>query len=239
MTARPQTVSQAPPETSLSETTARVWDPLLRIFHWALVLLFVVAYLSGSRPAYYRVHEIAGIGILGLVIFRILWGFAGPQPARFADFLRGPRAVMGHLRDLLGRRHHPVMGHNPLGGWAVLVILTLVLVEVVSGLFASTFDYDGPLARLVPDVWAATMADIHLVNLNLLLAILLVHLTGVAVTSALGQENLVASMIHGRKRLASGSFDPQYAIVRWRGPVVIVSAILLVWAVLMLPAWLG
>jgi cytochrome b len=212
-----------------------VWDPFLRLFHWGLVLLFILAYVTGSRPTYYSIHLAAGIAILGLVVFRILWGFIGPRPARFADFLRGPRAVIAHLRELAGGEHRPLAGHNPLGGWAVLVILLLVLVEVLSGLFASTFDYDGPLARLVPDEWAATMADVHVLNLNLLLAVLFVHLAGVAVTSALGHENLVASMIHGRKRLPVRAIAQDDRTTWWRGPTAIVVTIMAVWALLALP----
>ena len=224
---------------SLPEIVVPVWDPFLRIFHWGLVLLFVVAYVSGSRPAYYRIHLASGAAILGLVIFRLIWGFLGPRPARFADFLRGPRAVIAHLRELVGGRHRAVPGHNPIGGWAVMVILLLVLVEVFSGLFASTFDYDGPLARLVPDAWAAALADVHMLNLNLLLAILLVHLAGVAITSALGHENLVASMIHGRKQLPARTLATDSGIAWWRGPVAIFSAAIFVWALLSLPLWHG
>jgi cytochrome b len=224
---------------SPAEIVVAVWDPFLRIFHWSLVLLFVLAYVSGSRPAYYRVHLASGIAILGLVVFRLIWGFIGPRPARFTDFLRGPRAAIAHLRELVGGSHRPVLGHNPLGGWAVIVILLLVLLEVFSGLFASTFDYDGPLASLIPDAWAATAADVHLLNLNLLLAVLLVHLAGVAITSVLGQENLVASMIHGRKRLPARPPPADSEVALWRGFVAIASAILVVWALLSLPSWHG
>ncbi len=234
MTSNEKTAPGSPPEIDVP-----VWDPFLRLFHWGLVLLFVVAYVSGSRPAYYRIHLASGIAILGLVVFRLIWGFIGPRPARFTDFLRGPRAVIAHLRELVGGRHRPVQGHNPMGGWAVVVILLLVLLEVFSGLFASTFDYDGPLARLLPDAWAAAMADVHVTNLNLLLAILLVHLAGVAITSALGQENLVASMIHGRKRLPARTMATDSGVAWWRGPVAVVSAIMVVWALLSLPSWHG
>jgi cytochrome b len=228
----------AAPEASPA-VLARIWDPLLRIFHWSLVLLFIIAYVSGSRSAYYQVHVAAGITILGLVAFRLIWGFIGPRPTRFADFLRGVPAVLAHIRDLASGRHRPMAGHNPLGGWAVLAILVLILVEVFSGLFASTFDYDGPLARLVSDNWSGLMAEVHVMNLNLLLAILLIHLAGVAITSALGQENLVASMIHGRKLLPAQVVGGPTAIPRWRGPVAVLAAIALVWVLLMLPAWLG
>jgi cytochrome b len=101
-----------------------------------------------------------------------------------------------------------VPGHNALGGWAVAVMLILLLVEVVSGLFSSTFDYEGPLAPLVSDAWADRMAAIHSINLDLLLAMIGLHLLAIAVTSILGRENLVASMIHGRKKLVEASGVP-------------------------------
>lgn len=223
------------PPLASPEIVVPVWDLYLRIFHWALVLLVVIAYVSGSHPAYYRIHLASGIAILGLVVFRLMWGFIGPRPARFADFLRRPRAIIRHLQELAGGSHRPVLGHNPLGGWAVVVILSLVLAEVISGLFASTFDYDGPLARLIPDDWATAMADTHVLNLNLLLAILLVHLAGVAITSALGHENLVASMIHGRKRLPAQAVAADSAVAWWRGPTAVVGAIVIVWALLTIP----
>ena len=220
-----------------AETTAEVtvWDWALRLFHWALVLLFVVAYLSGITPGYYALHKAAGYGILGLLIFRLVWGFAGPKPARFASFIRGPAAALAHLRELLRRTHHPMPGHNPLGGWAVVAILLLMLVQTVSGLFASTFDYEGPLARLLSDAGQDWMAQIHAFAINLLLLVLGVHLLGIAATSVLGSENLVASMIHGRKRLAAADAVGLGAVAWWRAPLAIALAALAVWLLLSLP----
>ena len=143
--------------------------------------------------------------LFGLLIFRLIWGFAGNRAARFSSFIRGPQAALAHVRELLRGRVHPVAGHNALGGWAVAVMLILLLTEVVSGLFSSTFDYEGPLAPLVSDAWADRMAAIHSVNLDLLLAMIGLHLLAIAVTSILGRENLVASMIHGRKQLGDAS----------------------------------
>jgi cytochrome b len=185
-----------------------VWDLPLRLFHWSLLLLFVIAYATGSREQYYGVHKAAGFVLFGLLIFRLIWGFAGNRAARFSSFIRGPRAALAHIRELLGGRAHPVAGHNALGGWAVAVMLILLLVEVVSGLFSSTFDYEGPLAPLVSDAWTERMAALHSLNLDLLLAMIALHLLAIAVTSILGRENLVASMIHGRKKLAEASGVP-------------------------------
>lgn len=198
-------LSTIEPHRPSSKSAVTVWDLPLRLFHWSLLLLFVVAYATGNRVQYYGAHEAAGISLFGLLVFRLIWGFAGNQAARFSTFLRGPRAALTHVRELLQGRAEPAAGHNPVGGWAVAVMLILLLIESVSGLFSSTFDYAGPLAPLVSDAWADRMATIHAVNLDLLLAMIGLHLLGIALTSILGRENLVASMIHGRKHLAATS----------------------------------
>jgi cytochrome b len=204
----------------------RVWDLPLRLFHWSLLLLFVIAYATGNREQYYGVHKAAGFALFGLLIFRLIWGFAGNRAARFSSFIRGPRAALAHVRELLRGRAHPVAGHNALGGWAVAVMLILLLTEVVSGLFSSTFDYEGPLAPLVSDTWADRMAAIHSVNLDLLLATIGLHLLAIAVTSILGRENLVASMIHGRKQLgdASGAVAREDSWIPAAGAVIAAAA---------------
>ncbi|HEY8017088.1 MAG TPA: cytochrome b/b6 domain-containing protein, partial [Dongiaceae bacterium] len=107
----------------------RVWDLPLRLFHWSLLLLFVIAYATGNREQYYGLHKAAGFALFGLLIFRLIWGFAGNRAARFSSFIRGPRAALAHIRELLRGRVHPVPGHNALGGWAVAVMLILLLVE--------------------------------------------------------------------------------------------------------------
>ncbi len=204
-----------------------VWDLPLRLFHWSLLLLFVIAYATGNRERYYGLHQAAGFALLGLLAFRLFWGFLGNRAARFSGFLRGPRAVSDHVRELLHGRVERAAGHNPLGGWAVIAMLVLLVVEVISGLFSSTFDYEGPLASLVSDAWSDRMASIHSLNLDLLLAMIGLHLLGIAVTSILGRENLVASMIHGRKLLASAPVEPRAGATWARAALAFVFAALL------------
>lgn len=191
-----------------------VWDLPLRLFHWSLVLLFLAAWWTGSRESLFGLHEACGFALAGLLAFRLVWGFAGNRAARFASFLAGPRAVAAHLRDLLRGRLHPEPGHNPLGGWAVAVMLLLLLTEVVSGLFSATFDYEGPFARLLPDAWSDAMAAAHAIDLDLLWGMIGLHLLGVAVTSILGRENLIGAMITGRKRLAAGDHGAGQGVER-------------------------
>jgi cytochrome b len=217
----------------------RIWDLPLRLFHWSLVLFFALAYLTGGEEGYYPVHKAAGIAILGLLIFRIFWGFVGGRSARFATFLRGPRAVVDHLRELAHRRHQAADSHNPLGGWAVVVMLILILFEVISGLFSSTFDYEGPLARLLPDVWTGVMANLHALNSSLLIAMVALHLTGIAATSILGRENLVAGMMHGGRRLPMDLVRSGHDVPWWRAALIAAVAAGLVWALLSIPRFLG
>jgi len=219
--------------------SATVWDLPLRVFHWALVLLFVVAYLSGSRPGYYTVHKASGYAILGLLVFRLIWGFIGSGPARFASFVKGPAAAFGHLKELLQRQHRPLPGHNPLGGWAVLAILVLMAVQILSGLFATTFDYEGPLANLLSDAGQDMMAGLHAFTVNLLLAVLAVHLIGIAATSLLGRENLVASMIHGRKQLPVADLAAVRLASWWRAAIAVGIAVLAVVLILVLARLVG
>src|SRR5689334_4658634 len=143
----PQLNAMERPRTA-GKSKVKVWDLPVRLFHWTLLLLFLIAYATGNRVQYYPVHEGAGIALFTLLIFRLIWGFAGNQAARFSSFLKGPRAVVSHVKELLLGRTEPLPGHNPLGGWGVAVLLALLLIESISGLFSSTFDYTGPLAPL-------------------------------------------------------------------------------------------
>ena len=221
-------------EPAMNNAAVKVWDLPLRLFHWALLLLFVIAYATGSRVQYYALHQAAGIALFGLLIFRLIWGFAGSRAARFSSFLKGPRAVLAHARELLKGRVEPLPGHNALGGWGVAVMLVLLLIETLSGLFGATFDYAGPLANLVPDEWADRMAAIHAINLNLLLGMIGLHLLGVAVTSILGRENLVASMIHGRKLLGAAAAAPLQGRIAARALIALIAAAALTAGILML-----
>src|ERR1044071_6397125 len=116
------------------KSTVKVWDLPVRLFHWTLLLLFLIAYATGNRVQYYAVHEAAGVTLFALLIFRLIWGFAGNQAARFSSFLKVPRAVVSHVRELLQGHAEPVPGHNPLGRWGVAAMLALLLIETISGL---------------------------------------------------------------------------------------------------------
>ncbi|MDG4548949.1 MAG: cytochrome b/b6 domain-containing protein [Candidatus Contendobacter sp.] len=192
-----------------------VWDPLVRLFHWTLVIAFTLAYLSQGEPFeelqdrldgewLQAIHVWAGYTIAGLLLFRLFWGFAGPCHARFADFVRGPRATLRYVREVLTLRAPRYLGHNPAGGAMIVTLLLSLTVTAVAGLVLYGADKGlGPLAGLLADSGEATIhsiEEVHEFFANLTLLLVVGHLVGVIWESLLHRENLAHAMITGRKR---------------------------------------
>jgi len=137
----------------------RVWDPAVRIFHWSLVAAFTIAYLSGEEEG--GLHIWSGYAVLGLISFRLLWGFVGTKYARFRDFVRSPAAVFAYLKGLAGGTPQHFTGHNPASGWMVLALLASLFVVTLSGLKVYGLEGHGPLAGVESTVVpvAAARAD--------------------------------------------------------------------------------
>ncbi len=170
--------------------TVKVWDPFVRAFHWALVVAFVVAYATGDEIE--RVHLAAGYAIAGLLAARIVWGFVGPRRARFSNFVRPPREVLTYLRDVAMLRAPRYIGHNPAGGAMIVALLVALAGTCVTGYMITTDAYWG--SKLVEQV--------HNFLANLAVGLVVAHVIGVLIASFEHRENLVASMISGRKRAA-------------------------------------
>jgi cytochrome b len=166
----------------------KVWDPFVRVFHWSLAGLFLLAYATGDEIE--NVHIVAGYTITGLLGLRILWGFVGPRNARFSDFVRSPRAVLAYMRDvaLLGAPRY--LGHNPAGGAMVVALIVALIVTCTTGYVMTTGSFWG----------AKWVEEIHEAFANLTVGLVVVHLLGVLVASFEHSENLVKAMITGRKR---------------------------------------
>jgi len=126
-----------------------VWDPLIRIFHWGLVLAFTIGYLTGDEES--NLHIYAGYTVMGLLMFRVLWGFIGTRYARFDNFVNSPGTVIQYLKGLLARKPKHYIGHNPAGGWMVIAMLLCLCVITVSGLKVYAIEEGlGPLAVETP-----------------------------------------------------------------------------------------
>lgn len=182
---------------SASAERIPVWDIPTRVFHWALAGLLLTSWLTGENEAAAQVHRLSGEVIAGLIVFRVIWGFVGGEHARFAGFLKGPRAVSDHLNHLMRGRAAPTLGHNPLGGVSVLLLLASVSFVVVTGLFSA--GDEGPGGPLVGR-FGWDLSALHEPAFRILQGLVALHLLGVVVTSIASRDNLAAAMITGFKR---------------------------------------
>ncbi len=180
-----------PPATDAREearSTVRVWDPIVRLFHWSLVIAFTVAWLTGDELK--RIHEWAGYVIVGLLAVRMIWGFAGTPYARFANFLYRPSTVMSFLLDTARFRAKRYLGHNPAGGAMVMALLMMLAATTTTGILMTSDAYWG----------VEWVENLHGIAANLTIVLVGLHLAGVFVASIEHRENLVGAMITGRKR---------------------------------------
>jgi cytochrome b len=183
----------------------RVWDVPVRLFHWTLVVLLVTSYFSGRAAGdWMKLHFWSGYAILTLLLFRIAWGFVGSTTARFAHFVTGPRAWFGYLKDFAtGRRTYDV-GHNPVGGIMVVVLIFAVLAQAVAGLFSADTDMgtvNGPLANVIADKWVDRLTAFHKYWVNVLICLAALHILAAVAYLVLKRQNLIGSMFTGHKPL--------------------------------------
>ncbi len=165
-----------------------VWDWPVRIGHWLLVGAFALAWLTGESEEWRLVHAFAGGTVVGVILFRLLWGFIGTRHARFASFVRGPQAVLDYVLGLLRRDESDYAGHNAAGGWAIVSLLGLGLLAGASGWFA------------YQDIGGEWLKELHEALASGMLAVALLHVAGVVVSSIAHRENLVRAMLTGLKR---------------------------------------
>jgi cytochrome b len=167
--------------------TIKVWDLFVRVFHWSLATLFVVAYATGDEIE--RVHIAAGYAIAGLLALRVAWGFVGPRHARFGNFVRPPREVLSYLRDVMLLRAPRYLGHNPAGGAMIVALMAMLAFTCLTGFMMTTDPFWG----------AKWVEDVHETLANTTLALVALHIIGVLIASFEHRENLVKAMFTGRK----------------------------------------
>jgi len=203
----------------------KVWDPLVRLFHWTLVAAFTIAYLSGDE--WEDAHVLAGYTVAGLVAFRILWGFIGPKHARFSDFVFSPSTVIGYLKDMVAFRAKRYIGHNPAGGVMVIALLVSLAATTLTGMKLYAVEENaGPFAQIQienispistaladedgdeveegrqhdgegdDEVWE----ELHEFFANFTLLLVFLHIAGVVFSSLEHGENLPRAMVTGNKR---------------------------------------
>jgi cytochrome b len=178
-----------------------VWDVPTRLFHWSAALLVGAAYVSW-RLNWMDWHARAGYALLGLVLFRILWGLLGSETARFSAFTASPRAAVRHLAHLFRREPDLQVGHNPAGGWMVLLLLLLLLGQCLTGWYvANDVADEGPLTEHVPAAVANAITTLHAILWDALLWAVVLHLSAILIYATAKGQDLVLPMITGRKTL--------------------------------------
>ncbi len=192
----------------------RVWDAPTRLFHWALVALLGFSWWSAENHEM-EWHRWSGLTVLALVAFRLVWGLIGSSTARFSQFLKGPRAVVGHLRS---KDNSPGIGHNPLGGWSVVALLLALAAQVTAGLFAVDVDgiESGPLSYLVDFEQGRSAAEFHELCFNVLLALSALHVAAIVFYLTVKRRNLIGPMLTGSARVSAGESAPLVAAPWWR-----------------------
>jgi len=179
----------------------RVWDWPVRVVHWAMVLLLVVLLVTvqiGNGAMAW--HMRAGEAMLALVLFRLLWGFAGTRHARFSSFLRGPRAVIAYMRSVFTPHRELHIGHNPLGGWMVVALLLALLLQAATGLYTNDDVLtEGPLVRLISKDLSDAISSFHRRNAWIVVALASAHIGAVFFYLLALKENLVKPMLDGAK----------------------------------------
>jgi cytochrome b len=192
----------------------RVWDLPTRLFHWVIVLLVAVSYVSvtfaGSNYGLMRVHLISGYSILALLLFRLAWGFIGSDTARFTTFLGSPLAGFRYLARFGARGPDDQIGHNAAGGWMVLIMLGLLAAQVGTGLFSNDDGAtEGPLARFVAKATSDRLSGLHGTLFNVLLAAIILHVVAILAYAVVRRHDLIRPMITGKKRLPATARAPR------------------------------
>lgn len=206
----------------MEKTRILVWDLPLRMFHWLLAVSFAGAFLTAESERVRDLHVALGYTFAGLLAFRLVWGVVGSRYSRFASFAFGPRAVLRYLRTLLAGRPAHYTGHNPAGSWVIYAMILLGIVAATTG------------HAVYEDLGGRWLESLHEGVANAMLALVAVHVAGVAVGSLAHRENLAAAMLTGYK---AGRASDAIGGTRWVTAVALVSIVMLAWGgVLELPS---
>lgn len=198
-----------------------VWDAPTRVFHWLQVLSFGAAYLTAFSERLRNYHVALGYILLGLLVFRLLWGFIGTRYARFSSFLFNPGEIVAYLLTMLKGKPANYLGHTPVGSMSIWLLMSLGIFIGVTGVLA------------LQDDASDLVIELHGVATNVMLGVVLLHLIGVLVSSILHRENLVRAMLSGCKRVhgrnffvSAGSDDGIQRSYNWLGVLMVVAVVI-------------
>ena len=215
----------------------KVWDLPVRLFHWSLVLLVVSSFVTGKLGGtWLEWHFRSGYCILSLVLFRVVWGLAGSQTARFSDFVHGPARVLAYARSLMSGRSPFHAGHNPMGGLMIVLMLVLLLVQATTGLFADDdIAARGPLADKASGAIVSLFTTVHRININVILACVALHICAALFYLLVKKDNLIGPMITGSKSVPDDHPAPSLTGHAPAAIILAVAAAFVVWLVKFYP----
>ncbi len=188
----------------------RLWDPMLRVYHWLLAGLVILNWCLGKfGPDSMSLHFWCGYAIAALLVFRVVWGIAGPRSARFSNFVTGPRGIVGYGRGLFRREPSYWRGHNPLGALSVIAMLVVLAGQVGAGLISDPDDFVnvGPLADKVSGATSSAAVGWHHFGADVILILVILHVGMIAYYRIWKREDLVAPMITGWKTVRRDDRD--------------------------------
>lgn len=216
-----------------AQPNSRVWDLPVRLFHWLLLILVCISVYTGLTGGFTEMdyHMLSGYGILGLVLFRIGWGFIGSAHARFSAFIT-LRGLWPYARKLLDRDQPPSTGHNPLGGWSVVALLLCLLIQAGTGLFANDdIMLEGPLTHLISDEMSDRLTAVHEINVVVLYVLVALHVSAIAFHELYKGERLLLPMLTGRKQHYAGKAESTVAELAKAATLAALAALAVYWIV--------
>lgn len=164
-----------------------VWDFPVRVFHWLLVISFAGAWITSESEAQQMIHYAFGYTAVALVLFRVVWGIVGTRYARFSQFIKGPVETIHHIKSLLTGNQHAGLGHNPAGALAMVSLMALVLLIGLTGYWS------------VKEFWGDVMGEAHEAIASIAMAVVIIHIAAAIIMSFMQKENLIRSMVTGKK----------------------------------------
>lgn len=180
--------------------TIKVWDVLIRVFHWSLVGFFTLAYLTEGEDEWMTIHSYAGYSILILLVFRLLWGVIGTHHARFSNFVTRPKNALIYVKALATGKAKDYVGHNPAGALMIITLIISIAITGFSGMALYAIDGYGPLATSFFATWPeGAIKEVHEFFANFTVFLVVIHVGGVLVSSLLHKENLIRAMVTGKK----------------------------------------
>ena len=194
-----------------THVTLKVWDLGVRVFHWLLVALVAGLWVTATSDGDWMVvHQWLGATVIAIVFTRIVWGFVGSDTARFSSFLVGPKSVSRYLKRFISRRDDVAfVGHNPAGGWSVMLLLSFLVFQALTGLFSNDdIFFDGPLAGVVGKDLSDVITGVHHQLFEILMILIGAHVVAVIVHWVFKRDNLIRPMVSGVKKFKSDMKAP-------------------------------